>query len=789
MNERCEQTCVHCGLPVPLSRQRGESAQFCCFGCRLVYDLGAAARAEGEGDAQPNTLLLRLGLGIFLAMNIMAVTGFFYAQQVYGHAESSTGYTALSALFSWLQLLLCSAVMATLGLPLAVDVIDNLRGGGTTGRGLRFRIDANLLILVGVLAAFGLSAYHTLVGRGHLYYDTAAMILVLVTLGGYLDSRAKQKAASSADDLLAAMPTRAFVRRGREIVELDCEALSVGDVVRVRPGEALPADGIVIEGASSVNESTLTGESNPRAVEAGGKVLAGSVNLDGQLWIAATAVGGDRVVARIRQLLHEARLQQPPIQRIADRVSAFFVPLVVLLALGVFAWRAAVGEASDGIFRALAILLISCPCALGLAAPLATWSAMARAARRGILFFSAATLERLAKSRVALFDKTGTLTRHRMRLQSITCADGVSEEQALCLAATLESSSTHPIALGLVEAARTRGLQTLEVECARTVPGRGIEATIAGERYRIGGQRWVEEAAFAVGCVKSARTHLDSPAAKANELTTSASTDGASAPSLDAPYAEGIETRESSLPCVYLMSDDRILARIVMAEELRDDAAKVVAELRQEQVRVRVLTGDQPGPASHVANQLHVPVRSQLLPADKLAIVQRYQQRIGGVVFVGDGINDGPALAAADVGIAVGGATDLARQAGHVHLLSDNLELVPQSIAIARDAMRRIHLNLIWAFGYNAIGLVLAVAGVLTPIFAASSMVISSLLIVATSRRAGAIDALDSPDHLAGGLARRECTSSQTTNDNVDADPHSDADGRRRGRCEVAAPA
>ena len=722
-----------------MTRQRGESAQFCCFGCRLVYDLGSASHAEGDDHARPNTLLLRLGLGIFLAMNIMAVTGFFYSQQVYGHTETSTGYTTLAALFSWLQLLLCSAVMATLGLPLAVDVIENLRGSAASGRGLRLRIDANLLILIGVLAAFGLSAYHTVVGQGHLYYDTAAMILVLVTLGGYLDSRAKQKAASSADDLLATMPTRAHVRRGDQIVELACDELIEGDVVRVRPGEALPADGIVIEGASSVNESTLTGESNPRAVEAGGKVLAGSVNLDGQLWVAATAVGGDRVVARIRQLLHEARLQQPPIQRTADCVSAFFVPLVVLLALGVFAWRAAVGDASDGIFRALAVLLISCPCALGLAAPLATWSAMARAARRGILFFSAATLERLAKSRVALFDKTGTLTRHRMRLQCIVSAEGVSEEQVLRLAATLESSSTHPIALGLIDAARIRGLRPLEMENARTVPGRGIEATIAGERYRIGGQRWVEEAAFAAGCVESARTHLDSPAETANELTNSAPTDGASAPSLDAPCADAVEVGESSLPCVYLMRGDHILARIVMAEELRDDAAKVVAELRQEKVRVRVLTGDQPGPASHVANQLHVPVRSQLLPADKLAIVQRYQQRAGGVVFVGDGINDGPALAAADVGIAVGDATDLARQAGHVHLLSDNLELVPQSIAIARDAMRRIHLNLVWAFGYNAIGLVLAVAGVLTPIFAASSMVISSLLIVATSRRAGEI--------------------------------------------------
>jgi Cu+-exporting ATPase len=631
-------------------------------------------------------------MGIFLAMNIMVFNWFTYSREWFGAEAAVPGeYAGLAALFSYLLMFLATAVLALLGVPILSDVLAGWRRG--------VRIDANLLILVGVTSAYAVSVANTVRGEGSLYYDTTAMVLVLVTLGNYLEAGAKRRATSSAGALLASVPSRAWVRRGGELAEIDVGDLTIGDRVRVRAGEAVPADGSIVEGTSHVNESILTGESRPRQVDPGDRLLAGSLNLDGQLWIEARHIGEDRAISRMQRMLDEARLHQPPIQRVADRIAAAFVPGVVLLAagvFGVFAWN-------EGLFVALTVLLISCPCALGLAAPLATWSALRRAAERGILIDSAVTLERASRVGRLFFDKTGTLTEPSLKLDRIEPADGVAEGDALRWAAALETTSLHPIGRALVQESEERSVKLPPATDAVTLPGLGIEARVDGRLLRLGSGRLVERSGLAV--------------------------------------AAGTETPDGETTVIYLMDERRVLASLHVAETLRPDATATIAALRDSGVEVSVLTGDQAGPARRLARSLDVAVDAALLPADKLDRLR--DARAGasgprrGVAMVGDGINDAPVLAAADVGFAMGSASDLAKQAGNVRLIFDRLEGVPIALATARSCMRRVRWSLGWAFGYNGIGLTLATMGLLTPIFAASAMFVSSVVVVAISRGAG----------------------------------------------------
>lgn len=706
-------SCVHCGLPVPASRRAtGHQPSYCCFGCRFASELAQRATTDTETDGAqpPNTLLLRLGLGILLSMNIMAFKGLFYSPLVYQSGEpDALRHDALQQLAAYFMMLLTTGVIVTLGMPLLNDVLagfatPTLDGQRRTWRAwlgaLPRRVDANLLICIGVGAAFTLSVIHTVRGHGTLYFDTAALILTLVTLGHYLDSTARRRATAAARDLLTAMPTRTWVQRGDALVEVDADAVQVGDHVRVRPGETIPVDGRVIEGSGYINESSLTGESNPRAVAAGDHVMAGCMSLDGQLWIEATQVGNDRTLAQTQKLLETARLHQLPLQRLADRISAVFVPGVVLLAISVFAFNAWIGDPTSGLFNALSVLLISCPCALGLAAPLATWSTLHRAARAGILIDSAITLERAAAIRHVFFDKTGTLTEPTLNLHAVHTSQDVSRDEALRIAGAIESSSVHPIAVALTTHAQQATDVPLPVaEDARALPGLGVQAVVEGRTYWLGSARLVQQ----------------------RQLIP-------------------IETANDAGMCVYLMDETRVLACFTLTEKLRDDAKRAVRSLREMGIDATILTGDRTETAERVGRALGIGVKASLLPADKLEHLLTARNDVPGrVAMVGDGINDGPVLAAADVGFAMRSSTSLAQQAGNVRLLADRLDRVPFTIAMARHGMRRVKLNLLWAFGYNTIGLALAAMGYLNPIFAASAMFVSSLLIVTTSRKAGAV--------------------------------------------------
>lgn len=699
--EQSATLCEHCGLPVPRARVRrgGESAAYCCMGCHVVHQMVRAGEDDTHGSAT-NPYLLRLGLGIFLTMNIMAFSGFFYSIQVYDAAGQITSAgSVLASLLSYLLLLLCTLVILLMGGPLLQEALDSpaQQDDSPPRRWCRWsiRMDVNLLILLGVVTAYALSAVSTLRGQGHLYYDTAAMILLLVTLGSHLDARAKRKAAASSEALLAGLPSRVFKRCGDQIIEIEAAQVQPDDLVRVRPGEALAIDGIISEGAGYIDESILTGESRHRSVAVGDSVMAASINLDGLLWVRASAGTGHRVIDHVKRMLDEARTHQPAVQRLADRVAAVFVPLVMVLAVAVFAWHGSQRSIEAGLFTALSVLLISCPCALGLAAPLACYHALTRAAQQGILIDSPATLEKLAAIRSIIFDKTGTLTRGQMSTQHITTMPGVSTSEALSLAASIESATNHPIALAIIRQAVERGVPLHDVRDARLLPGLGIEGTIGQRNFLLGNATLAAQARC-----------NDDPLLSASETGTD----------------------------VFLIENHRILACFTLVDEARPEAPQVIARLASLGMSMTVLTGDQPGPARRLCESLGLPFVASLLPAGKVTQLEqlRSEQR-GRFAFVGDGINDAPAMGSADVGIAVGNATDLARQAGHVHLMAQGLSRLPLLFELARDAVWRVRLNLLWAFGYNAIGLTLATFGLLTPIFAASSMIVSSLLIVVTS--------------------------------------------------------
>ena len=614
-----------------------------------------------------------------------------YWEHIFDNAAVAESYGPLASLISYLLLFLCTIVVAALGVPMAADAISFRRSS--------FRFDADALIVIGVAAAYLLSAVNTVRGSRHLYFDTAAIILVLVTLGKYLDALTRTKAVRAVYSGLSDLPRTVHVERNGQTIGIDTAELRVGDLVQVRSGEMLAIDGRVLRGSAHLDESHMTGESRPRSVAAGDDLLAGSIPVDGSLWVSAQSVGDDTAAAHVRRLLDQARRQQPRIQRLADRAAAIFVPAVITIALAVCIHHVAAGNVPRGLLDGLSVLLISCPCALGLAAPLATWAALGRAARRGVIIESGRAMETAARVRHVFCDKTGTLTLPSLSFVDVKTFDpAADDDDALALAAAIASSTTHPVAAALTAAARQRQLQLPAADDVQVMPGMGVIASVAGRRMRLGRREIL--------------------------------------PDLD------IEPGDGDMVNVFLTDDRRAIARFRFAEQLRPDAAAAVSALRDMHVSIEVLTGDGPSPAERVGRALDIPVHHQLLPADKVEHVCRRQsgRQRSAVAMVGDGINDAPVLAAADVGFAVGSATDLARQAGHVHLTGPSLLLLPHTLTLARHTMRRIRLNLLWAFGYNTLGIALAAWGVLTPVIAALAMLGSSLLIIITSRGAGDID-------------------------------------------------
>ncbi|WP_414440492.1 heavy metal translocating P-type ATPase [Burkholderia sp. 22PA0106] len=569
----------------------------------------------------------------------------------------------------------------------------------------------DLLVALGTSAAFGLSVWQLLRAPGHtehLYFEAAAVIVTLVRFGKWLEARAKRQTTDAIRALNALRPERArLVEHGTER-EVPLAALRVGSRVAVRPGERFPVDGTIVEGASHVDESLITGESLPVAKSAGDRVTAGAINAEGALTVETTAVGAETTLSRIIRLVESAQAEKAPIQRLVDRVSAVFVPTILALALLTFAgWLLAGAPAETAILNAVAVLVIACPCALGLATPAAIMAGTGVAAKHGVLIQDALALELAQRIEVVAFDKTGTLTEGK---PSVTAFEsiGTARGDALAIAAAIQRRSDHPLAQALVaafdaETATDRVDHAGNVSDAKAVAGRGVEARVDGTRYAIGSARWLTELEIDVPGAASARAaELEAAGNTVSWLMR-----------LDAPRAA--------------------LALIGFGDTVKPGARDAIAQLQALGIRTVLVTGDNRGSAAAVARELGIDdVHSQVLPDDKARVIGELKAAAqGGVVaMVGDGINDAPALAAADIGIAMATGTDVAMNTAGITLMRGDPALVAAAIDISRRTYRKIRQNLFWAFVYNLVGVPLAAAGLLNPMLAGAAMAFSSVSVV-----------------------------------------------------------
>ncbi|MDC7710743.1 heavy metal translocating P-type ATPase [Vogesella indigofera] len=562
----------------------------------------------------------------------------------------------------------------------------------------------DLLVAIGTSAAYGLSLYqwwlHADHDGGHLYFEASAVVITLVLLGKWLEARAKQQTTAAIRALQALRPATARVRRDGVDVDLPLPQVRLGDLVVVRPGERVAVDGIIREGSSQLDESMLTGESLPVRKQAGDQVTGGAINHDGLLLVETRALGEDSTLARIIRMVEDAQAGKAPVQRLVDRVSAVFVPVVLLIAVLTLAgWWWLSGDIEQAVLNAVAVLVIACPCALGLATPTAIMAGTGVAARHGILIKDAEALELAHDVQVVAFDKTGTLTEGKPRLMHAVAANG--DEQALLqLAASLQQGSEHPLAQAVLNAVTTpapgklSGLQAL--------PGLGLRGDIDGVSYLLGNQRLMQEQGIELSSLHSDQQQQ--------------------------------ELLGRTVSWLARAGDGKLLGMLSFGDSVKPAASAAIGQLHALGIRSVMISGDNRAAARQVADALGIDeVIAEVLPGDKASHIARLRQDGSRVAMVGDGVNDAPALAAADVGMAMGTGTDVAMQAAGVTLMRGDPTLVAQAIAISRLTYGKIRQNLFWAFIFNLVGIPLAALGMLSPIVAGAAMALSSVSVVSNA--------------------------------------------------------
>ncbi|WP_046656555.1 heavy metal translocating P-type ATPase [Lysobacter capsici] len=590
----------------------------------------------------------------------------------------------------WLQFALATPVQFWLGARF-------YRAGWSALRARSGNMD--LLVALGSSAGYGLSLYHLLRGdQMQLYFETSAVIVTLILFGKWLEARAKRQTTAAIRALQALRPSSARVLRDGVEHELPLAQLRVGDLVVVRPGERLPADGRIVEGLTHVDESLLTGESLPVAREHGDRVTGGAINGEGRIVVETVAVGAESALARIIRLVEDAQAKKAPIQHLVDRVSAVFVPVVIAIALlTLIGWGLYAGDWSQAVLNAVAVLVIACPCALGLATPTAIMAGTGVAARAGILIKDAEALEIAHRIDVVAFDKTGTLTEGKPVLSEWTALDG-DRDALLRLAAALQSGSEHPLARATLDAARALSLP--QVSQLQALAGRGLRGEVEGRNLLLGSTRMLEEAGVDLQPLREAAQRL----ADSGHSVSWLARDG----------ADGAQ----------------LLGLLGFRDTPRANARAAIERLHALGVSTAMISGDHIGAARAVAAELGIDqIRADVLPEQKAAAVAELGQ-FRTVAMVGDGVNDAPALAAADVGIAMGSGTDVAMQAAGITLMRAEPGLVADAIEISRRTSRKIRQNLFWAFGYNVIGIGLATLGWLNPVVAAAAMAFSSVSVI-----------------------------------------------------------
>jgi Cu+-exporting ATPase len=533
-----------------------------------------------------------------------------------------------------------------------------------------------------------------------VYFEVSAVIIAFVLLGKYMEEIIKKRSSAAVRKLMDLRPPTARVIRDGAEMEVPAESIMVGETVVVRPGEKLATDGEVIDGSSSVDESMLTGESMPVEKRPGALVIGGTLNRAGLIRFRATRVGKDTALSQIIRLVEEAQASTAPVQRLADQVTGYFVPAVVVVAILAFAGWWIAGDFPQGLLAFIAVLIISCPCALGVATPAALMVGVGKGAEAGILIRGAEVLERARKLTVVVFDKTGTLTRGEPDVTDVVPFASRSEQEVLRLAASVEVGSEHPLGEAIVRAANHRNLSLPAVTGFEAIPGHGIRGIVEGRKVLLGNRRLLAREGVDVGAVEDAMLKLESEGKTA-----------------------------------MLVAIDGALAGIVaVADTLKPEAKEAIAELKREKIETIMLTGDNRRTADAIARALGIDtVIAEVLPGDKARVLQDLQRKGKVVAMVGDGVNDAPALAVADVGIAIGSGSDVAKETGGIILVRDDVRAVVTGIRLSRATLRKIKQNLFWAFIYNAIGIPIAAFGFLNPIIAAAAMALSSLSVIANA--------------------------------------------------------
>ncbi|KFI05651.1 heavy metal translocating P-type ATPase [Massilia sp. BSC265] len=597
----------------------------------------------------------------------------------------------------WLQLLLATPVQFWLGARFYRAGWKALRAGSG---------NMDLLVAIGTSAAYGLSLYLLLAdghhGAPHLYFESSAVVITLVLLGKWLEGRAKRQAVAAIGALEALRSDDALVRRDGRDLRIPLAELRVGELMVVRPGERVPADGSVEEGRSHLDESLLTGESLPVAKGPGDRVAGGAINADGLLLVRASAVGAQTMLSQIIRMVEDAQAVKAPIQRLVDRVSAVFVPAVLLVSLlTLLGWALATGDWQAALLNAVAVQVIACPCALGLATPASIMVGTGASARHGILIKDAEALETAHALDVVVFDKTGTLTEGRPRLVAVEGAEG---ERVLQLAAAVQQASSHPLAHAVLEAAQERKIALQPAAAARALPGRGVQADIGGATVFLGNARLMRElGAQTAGLEGRAALH----------------------------EAQG---RTVSWLALGRPAGAEVLGLLAFGDSLKPGASTAVERLRAMGIESVLLSGDSEGAVGAVARQAGIArFHAGVLPGDKASLVAELMAAGRKVAMVGDGINDAPALAAADVGIAMASGTDVAMQTAGITLMRGDPGLVADAVAISQRTYAKIRQNLGWAFVYNVVGIPLAAFGLLNPVLAGAAMALSSVSVVANA--------------------------------------------------------
>jgi len=649
--------------------------------CRNLAAIGYLPRPYSQNELQRSVesemrgLMIRFGTAVFLSMQLMGFSLALYAGYFQG-IDPQTRH-----LLQYFAAIVTTPVVFYSGFPF-------IRGAWHSLRNQQPNMD--LLIALGVLSAYSYSLYALLVG-GEVYFDTAAMIITLILAGRLFESGARRKASAGIDRLLKLVPTQAFRQEDGDWREVDSQQLQPGDLIRIKPGERVPVDGIIEIGITEVDEAAVSGEPLPVIKNVGDQIVSGTLNLTGVVEVLVSSAANDSFVARIARIVEEAQTNKAPIQRLADRLAAIFIPLVLLIAGATFwIWF----NEEHALLHAVTVLVVACPCALGLATPTAVMVATGRAAERGVLFRGGDVLETAASITLLAFDKTGTLTSGSPEITSIK-ADNISADEFLRLLASAEMSSQHPLAQGILIEAEKRNLALEAPLSSKTIPGRGIVVALARQQLTAGSRLFLQQQGIAL------------------------------------PAEESSGQSE-----VHLAEEGKYLGYVTMADQLRPDARQLLKSIRRMEYRTLLLTGDRQDVAERICQTLQIDTFfAGQTPEDKAT---RIMERSGSgvrVMMIGDGINDAPALSQADIGCAIAGSTDIAVESADLILTQPKLMNLAFALKLSHFTMRVIKQNLLWAFSYNLIAIPLAASGQLAPVYGAAAMAVSSICVLTNSLR------------------------------------------------------